>query len=213
MIKEIVDGIDLHTDNQNRFGLPSRVIAKVLNFRILYGGNEYSFANDPDFTPISKSEKYWKEVVDAYYEKYKGIGKWHKDTIRQVVNSNGYLISPTGRRYKFNKYNGSYKDTQIKNFSVQGTGADLMAIARISAWHRIKRLGYGDKCLFVNTVHDSIVLDFDERECDSVLIAQTLKEVFVDIPKNFEKLYGKEFNVPMAGEVQVGDNLAEMKTV
>ena len=33
LIQEIRDGVDLHTDNQQRFGLPSRLIAKVLNFR------------------------------------------------------------------------------------------------------------------------------------------------------------------------------------
>lgn len=49
LIQEIKDGVDLHTDNQQRFGLPSRLIAKILNFRILYGGNEFSFANDPEF--------------------------------------------------------------------------------------------------------------------------------------------------------------------
>lgn len=152
-------------------------------------------------------------MVDAYYDKYRGIGKWHKDIIRQVVNSGGYLHSPTGRMYKFNKYNGSYKDTQIKNYSVQGTGADLMMIARISAFNRIKKFGYGEKCLFVNTVHDSIVIDYDDKVCDGELIANTLKDVFTDIPANFQKLYGKEFNVPMAGEVQIGKDLANMEIV
>jgi DNA polymerase I-like protein with 3'-5' exonuclease and polymerase domains len=33
LINEIVGGLDLHTDNQQKFGLPSRLIAKVLNFR------------------------------------------------------------------------------------------------------------------------------------------------------------------------------------
>jgi len=52
LINEIINGVDLHTDNQEKFGLPSRLIAKILNFRILYGGNEFSFANDPDFTSL-----------------------------------------------------------------------------------------------------------------------------------------------------------------
>lgn len=33
LIKEIKEGLDLHKDNQERFKLPSRLIAKVLNFR------------------------------------------------------------------------------------------------------------------------------------------------------------------------------------
>lgn len=33
LMQEIRDGLDLHTDNQQRFGLPSRLLAKILNFR------------------------------------------------------------------------------------------------------------------------------------------------------------------------------------
>jgi len=117
LIDEIINGKDLHTDNQQRFGLPSRLIAKVLNFRILYGGNEYSFANDPEFTAVSSSEKYWKEVIESYYSKYKGIKQWHSKIIREVVNT-GQLVMPTGRVYKFEKTDRGYKDTQIKNYGV-----------------------------------------------------------------------------------------------
>lgn len=212
LTREIIEGVDLHTDNQNKFGLPSRLIAKILNFRILYGGNEYSFANDPEFTSISKSEKYWKEVIEAYYDKYRGIKQWHSKIIREV-NNTGKLISPLGREYRFQKYNGSYKDTQIKNYSVQGTGADLMAIARVSAFNRINKLGYGDNCLFVNTVHDSIILDFNDKVCDNNMLIKTFEDVFIDIPKNVEKLFGVSFNVPMACECQQGVNWKDMEVV
>lgn len=212
LTQEILDGVDLHTDNQQKFGLPSRLIAKVLNFRILYGGNEFSFANDPEFTPISKSEKYWKEVIAAYYNKYKGIKQWHSKIIREVVET-GKMTSPLGREYRFQKYNNSYKDTQIKNFSVQGTGADLMSIARVSAFNRIKKLGYGDQCLFVNTVHDSIILDYNEKICDTNVLIKTFEEVFIDLPKNVTKLFGIEFKVPMACECQQGVNWKNMEVV
>lgn len=202
--------MDLHTDNQEKFGLPSRLIAKILNFRILYGGNEFSFANDPDFTSISKSKAYWKDVVDAYYDKYRGIGAWHTKIIREVVETNK-LVAPTGREYYFQKFGGQYKDTQIKNYAVQGTGADLMALARVSAHNRLKKLGYGDKCLLVNTVHDSIILDFDARYCDLNVLSNLFHSVFKDLPSNFEKMFGVEFNVPMACEIQYGNNWSDME--
>ena len=210
LINEIVNGVDLHTDNQEKFGLPSRLIAKILNFRILYGGNEYSFANDPDFTSISKSKAYWKDVVDAYYDKYRGIGAWHTKIIREVVETNK-LVAPTGREYYFQKFGGQYKDTQIKNYAVQGTGADLMALARVSAHNRLKKLGYGDKCLLVNTVHDSLILDFDARYCDLNVLSNLFHSVFKDLPSNFEKMFGVEFNVPMACEIQYGNNWSDME--
>ena len=212
LIDEIINGVDLHTDNQLKFGLPSRLIAKVLNFRILYGGNEYSFANDPDFTPISKSKAYWKDVVDAYYDKYKGIAAWHTKIIKEVIETNK-LVAPTGREYYFQKFGGQYKDTQIKNYAVQGTGADLMALARVSANNRLKKLGYGDSCLMVNTVHDSIILDYDDKKCDTKTLVDMFHSVFVDLPLNFEKIFNTPFNVPMAAECQVGTTWKDMEVI
>ena len=202
LIQEIKDGVDLHTDNQQRFGLPSRLIAKVLNFRILYGGNEFSFANDPEFIPISKSKEYWKGVIDEYYKKYSGIARWHQDLIREAVTTNK-VISPTGREYRFEKYDGKIRDTQVKNYTVQGTGADIMALARVSFYNRLKKLNFKD-CLLVNTVHDSLVVDCDEKTTDVDKVIMTMHEVFDDLPANFKKMFGVEFNVPMECEVQTG---------
>ena len=33
LMDELLTGKDIHTDNQQKFGLPSRLIAKVLKFR------------------------------------------------------------------------------------------------------------------------------------------------------------------------------------
>ena len=211
MIQELVDEVDLHTNNKDRFGLPDRLTAKKFGFRLLYGGSAYSYANDPDFTFVSTSEKFWQKVIDAYYEKYDGIKRWHVRLLREAVET-GKVISPTGREYVFQEYNGSYKDTQIKNYVVQGTGADLMALARVSFHNRLKKLNYKD-CLLVNTVHDSIVLDYNEKVCDTNTLAQLFHDVFKDLPKNFEKLFLTPFNVPMTCEVLVGTNWENMEEI
>ena len=68
MMQEIREKQDLHSNNQKAFGLPSRLVAKVLVFRILYGGGAYSFANDSDFTATSTSVKYWERAGTASIE-------------------------------------------------------------------------------------------------------------------------------------------------
>ncbi len=73
--EEIWNNVDQHTDNQTRFGLPSRLIAKTFVFRLIYGGSAYSYANDPNFAEVSKSEKFWQGVIDEFYNKYKGLHK------------------------------------------------------------------------------------------------------------------------------------------
>ena len=40
-----------------------------------------------------------------------------------------------------------------------------------------------------------------------------MHEVFDDLPANFKKLFGVEFNVPMACEVQTGYNWQDMEVV
>ena len=66
-IQEIHGEIDQHTDNQTRFGLPSRLIAKTFVFRLIYGGSAYSYANDPNFKEIG-NEAYWQHVIDEFYK-------------------------------------------------------------------------------------------------------------------------------------------------
>ena len=223
LLQEIISGKDTHRSNQVMFHLPGwntedkehpdyklgRLTAKVLIFRILYGANEFSFANDPAFTSINKSKQYWKEVIDAFYSKYQGIKHWHTKLVREAVET-GRVISPTGREYRFQKYDGQYKETQIKNFIVQGTGADLMALARVSFYNRLKKLNLKD-CLLVNTVHDSIVLDMVPEHVE--VVGETLHNVFNDIPANFKKLFGVEFNCPMEAEVLVGEDWENMNVL
>ena len=70
---EILGKQDIHENNRVAFNLPSRHIAKIFVFKLLYGASSYGFANDPDFFEVSKSESFWQEVIDNYYKKYYGI--------------------------------------------------------------------------------------------------------------------------------------------
>ena len=212
-IKEIWDGTDQHTDNQIRFGLPSRLVAKTFVFRLIYGGSAYSYANDPNFTDTSKVERFWQNVIDEFYKKYNGLAKWHKLIVDQAIRDR-QLTMPTGRVYKYEpeiKYGRvKWPRTKILNYPVQGLGADLMAIARVSLANRLKDVA-GVK--LINTVHDSIILDYDEKVCDNNSIVSLVDKCFTDIPANFKKLFGVDFNLPMRVECQIGPNWGNMEIV
>jgi len=212
-IKEIWDGTDQHSDNQLRFGLPSRLIAKTFVFRLIYGGSAYSYAHDVNFTNVSTSESFWQGVIDEFYKKYNGLAKWHKQVVDTAMRDR-QLTMPTGRIYKYEpevKYGKvKWPRTKILNYPVQGLGADLMAIARVSLANRLKDM-QGIK--LVNTVHDSIILDYDEKVCDNNSIVQLVDKCFTDIPANFKKMFGVDFNLPMRVECQVGPNWGNMEIV
>jgi DNA polymerase I-like protein with 3'-5' exonuclease and polymerase domains len=211
-LEEIWNSVDQHSDNQKRFGLPSRLIAKTFVFRLIYGGSAYSYANDPNFKEIG-NEKFWQGVIDQFYDKYKDLAKWHKEIVN-TVKRDRYLLMPTGRTYTYEpdvRYSSvKWPVTKILNYPVQGLGADLMAIARVSLRNRLK-----DKegVKLVNTVHDSIILDFNPEVWDNISIVNLVDKCFNDIPNNFYKLFGKDFNLPMRVECQIGPTWGNMEVV
>ena len=211
--QEIWDNIDQHTDNQTRFGLPSRLIAKTFVFRLIYGGSAYSYANDTNFTDVSKSEDFWQNVIDEFYKKYNGLGKWHTKIVEDAKRDRK-LVMPTGRVYYYEpeiRYGkAKWPRTRILNYPVQGLGADLMSIARVSLYNRLKEV---EGAKLINTVHDSIIVDFNEKLCDNISIVKLVDKCFTDIPLNFKKLFGVDFNLPMRVECQVGPNWGNMEII
>ena len=212
-IKEILNEVDQHSDNQKRFGLPDRLTAKTFVFRLIYGGSAYSYSMDHNFKDIG-NESFWQDVIDEFYKKYDGLKKWHEEILFRAKRDQ-YLIMPTGRRYDYPPELSSlgkvkYPRTRILNYPVQGLGADLMSIARVSLRNRLK-----DKTgiQLINTVHDSIMLDFDTKVWDNNSIVSLVDTCFNDVPDNFEKLFGKKFNLPMRVECQIGETWGNMETV
>lgn len=200
---------DIHRDNQSKFNLPSRLIAKVFLFRWIYRGPAFAYSRDPDFMPVSSSVQFWQEVIDRYYSKYQGIYKTHMQYL-QTVNATGKLRSPLGRSYTFNKTKkGEFSEYEITNYPNQGLGADVMAVARVSAAARFSK--YKLRSLLVSTIHDSITSDSPPDEVDAV--KEIFLEVFQDLPKNITKAYGVPWDLPMLGEVSVGPNLKDLTEV
>lgn len=211
LYEELNNRVDIHQANQDAFKLPDRIIAKILKFRIIYGGNEYSFVNDPDFASVSTSLKYWKKVIDKYFEKYHGMANWHNKIIKEVSKTS-CLTTPFGRKLEWdlNKY-GSFKlpITEIKNYPVQSTGADIVSIARCSLYRRWRNSGIEGK--LVTTVHDSIVLDVPKKSVTPSI--DLLINVFNDLPSNINRIFGINFDLETRVEVSIGANMYELREV
>lgn len=201
-IQELLDKVDLHTDNQKRFGLPSRLIAKTYLFRLLFGGSAYSYANDPDFMDVSKSEKFWQSVIDKTYEKYQGLSEWHKKLVQTAIETRK-IVSPFGREFDY--LDPMKERTKILNYVVQGTGADVMMVARLSAFRRLKEI---EGIKLINTVHDSVVCDVSENNLDKC--CETLYSVFINLPENLSKMFKLNWNIPLTCEIEYGPNNMEM---
>lgn len=217
-IQEILDGKDFHSDNQTFFTLPSRLIAKIFVFRMIFAdafgdqgfaGPAWSYANDAEFQAVSKSTNYWEQVVTKFFEKYKGIHEHSISSIKEAVDK-GILTVPSGRFYLFaprlRRGILDWPRSEILNYPVQGFSADLMQVARLIIYERMPKR---KDVLLINTVHDDVELDVDNDPYLVYTISILLEDAFKDIPKVFEQLYGSPINVPMAGEVKYGMTLDE----
>jgi DNA polymerase-1 len=207
--KEIIERQDIHENNRAAFKLPSRLIAKVWVFRLLYGGTAYSFAHDPDFMAVSTSEKFWQGVVDEYYDKYKGIRVWHNKLIQEAM-LNGRLEIFSGRFFPITPDHSKREPwplTIIKNYPVQSGGAELVMLARLQAAKLLRESGL--EGLLISTIHDSVVADCPEKNVEA--IGRLLNQAVEDVPKLCKQVFDYEFSLPLTAEVQYGKNKKEMK--
>lgn len=211
-IEEIRNGYDPHEDNQRRFKLPSRLVAKTFLFKLIYGGSAYGFSRDAVFSTVG-NESFWQRTIDATYNKYEGLHDWHERLVNTAIES-GKIVIPTGREFHYPSAevirNLRFWRPKILNYPVQGFSADLMVLARTSFYRRLKERN--SKILLIDTVHDSILCDIQPKikldtDPDSWYnIAILMRKVFDDVPENFQRLFGSEFNLPFRVEIQVGIN-------
>lgn len=207
--REVMEGIDFHQSNQDAFGLPSRIVAKRFKFKLLYGATAYGYANDGDFVETSRDQKFWQDIIDKYYAKYKGIAEWHRNLIKEA-QSTGRLEIPSGRFYPIvPDYAKSWEPwplTIIKNYPVQGFGADLVMLARLEARRRLREAAI--ECLLISTIHDSIVADTPAKNVETV--GRILFDSIEAVPALCKKVFDYDFTLPLTSEVQYGKNKRDM---
>jgi len=209
-IQEVLDQVDIHSVNQNDIGLPSRLIAKVFLFRIIFEGSAYAFSKDSDFRDVKGSQDFWQKRIDKFFGKYWELRQFMDRTFK-TANETGEYLSPTGRRFNFRYVDGvkqlELSKTKIANYPIQSLGHDIVALARIALFRILIENELETK--LIATVHDSILLDSPKHEWYNIYLY--IKQVFQGLPDLFEQTYGPKFNLPLRGEISYGKNYKEMK--
>jgi DNA polymerase I-like protein with 3'-5' exonuclease and polymerase domains len=203
--------IDLHALNQERFKLPDRVTAKRFIFKLLYGATAYGYVQDSDFLDVKFSVRQWQKVIDEFYSKYAGIAKWHA-TIERTAKEHGFLTVPSGRYYNFVPTRTNWDEwkwpiTQIKNYPVQGFGADLVMLARVEAFNNFIAGGY--EGFFIQTIHDSIVFDIPSHLCYT--ISMLCKNAVEKVPDLCRQHFNYDFTLPLNSEILIGPNKKDLE--
>jgi DNA polymerase-1 len=221
MMREIHEGVDPHTENAKNFfgakfdknGDPLtkkdselRTVAKIMTFRLIYGGSAYSFYMDQKMPNYSL--KKWEQIVAEFYAKYKGLAAWQSENVRKVWRQQGELRNPTGRIFRFFRGPKGYRPQQIKNFPVQAFAtADVMPLSMTIIYKRFKKAGF--KSIMIGQVHDSLIFDVYKEEMK--VIAAMCKDVFEHIPEYIEQLWPEiKFDLPMTGDADYGKSWGDL---
>jgi DNA polymerase I-like protein with 3'-5' exonuclease and polymerase domains len=158
---------------------------------------------------VSTDPAFWDSLNVKFFTKYKGIDDCHNKWKDEVILGKP-IQGPLGRAWTINMKDGfKIPWTTLSNYPVQGTGADVMMFARISAYKRIKASRID--CKFISTVHDSIVVMCHPKDVQAIV--NIFHQVFDDIPKNIRNVFGYDWNVPMDCECKMGWNMKDMEKV
>ena len=150
---------------------------------------------------ISRSKA--KEYIDQYLEKYSGIKKFMDDIV-EVTKQKGYVETLYHRRryvpeLKSNNYMVRQFGSRVAmNTPIQGTAADIMKIAMINVYNKLKEAGLKSKILV--QVHDELLIETYLEE------QQQVEKILKEEMENVIKL-----KVPLLAEVTKGTNWFEAK--
>ncbi len=206
LISAYHEGDDIHAITASKvFNVPfdevtplQRRNAKAVNFGIVYGISSFGLSQD---LSISVSEA--KEYMEQYFETYPGVRNYQNSVIQDAKNK-GYSTTLYGRRRPIPELKASnymvrqFGERVAMNAPIQGTAADIMKIAMINVFFRIKKETL--KSRLILQIHDELLI---ETAPDEEL---KVSEILVD-----EMERAADLSVPLEVDCHVGSDWYEAK--
>ena len=170
--------------------------AKAVNFGSVYGISSWSLAQDIGVFPNEA-----KAYMDAYLEKYSGVREYMKNIVEKA-KAEGYVKTLYNRRralpeLKSSNFNTrSFGERVALNMPIQGTAADIIKLAMVNVYNRLKAEGLESKLIL--QVHDELICECPEHEAQRV--AELLSE---------EMSGAAKLSVPLTVDAKIGHSWAE----
>lgn len=206
MVKAFNEDSDIHTICASQiFGVPVEEVskqlrsrAKAVNFGIVYGISDFGLSEQ-----VGIKRKEAKQYIEQYLNTYHGI-KEFMDRVVEEAKEKGYVETLCNRRryipeLKSNNYMvRKFGDRAAMNTPIQGTAADIMKIAMISVYKKLKENKLKSK--LVLQIHDELLIEtYDEEKEEVINILKSSME-------NAMKL-----SVPLKVEVEEGKSWYQAK--
>jgi len=199
MIGAFTSGEDIHTSTAAQvFDMPSimvtpemRSAAKAVNFGIIYGIGAFSLSKDIN-TSVAQAKKY----IADYLARFPKVKEFMDTTVDNAIKD-GCVTTMFGRKRRIPELASSNKMLQAAgkriamNTPVQGTAADLIKIAMINVYRRLKAEKIDAKLIL--QVHDELILE------SAVDCADRASEILREEMQNV-----CDMKVPLAVDVHTG---------
>ena len=206
MRDNFLSGMDIHTSTAAQvFNMPPDMVtsemrraAKAVNFGIIYGIGAYSLSNDIGAT-VKQADNY----INNYLDGFPAVRRFMDDTVSEAVK-NGYAVTMLGRRRNIPELSAANKNIQAfgkraaMNAPIQGTAADIIKIAMVKVYKRLKAECPSAKLIL--QVHDELIVEAPESAAESAAL------ILGEEMRNAVKL-----DVPLAADVSVGKTWFEAK--
>ncbi len=206
MLEAFNSGADIHTSTAAEvFGMHPAFVtplmrsrAKAVNFGIVYGIGAFSLAKD-----IGVSNKEAKAYIESYLATFKGVASFMENAI-SAAKENGYVTTTFGRRRYLPELSSSnhmlraFGERVARNAPIQGTAADIIKIAMVNVFKRLKDENLSAKLIL--QVHDELIIEADEDCAEAA--AKVLKEEMQNAAK---------MKVELTADVNIGKDWYEAK--
>ena len=206
MIDAFISGADIHSITASQvLGVPldkvtanDRRKAKAVNFGIVYGIGAYSLSQDIG-TSVVEADRY----IKGYLANYSGVAAFMENS-KISAKEKGYAETYFGRRRYLPELNESnairrgFGERVAMNMPIQGTAADIIKIAMIQVYERLKA-EYPEAKLIMQ-VHDELIIEAPEKDAERV--AELLKSTME---------HACELSVPFTVEVACGKTWYDTK--
>lgn len=172
--------------------------AKAVNFGIIYGISDFGLARQLGITRTAAAD-----YIKAYFERYPSIHAFMNRMIEDARKT-GRAVTLYGRYRELADINSknfqrrSFAGRTAMNTPIQGTAADIMKMAMIAVYDKMKAGNFKSRVLL--QVHDELVAEVtaDEKEAVAKLLKETMESVV-------------SLRVPLVADVNEGKNWAETK--
>lgn len=174
MQQQFLSGVDFHTATAAKvFHLPPEEVshqlrsrAKAVNFGIVYGISPFSLSQD-----IGVSVAEAKDYMERYFATYQGVKQYMSDVVEKA-REQGYVETLLHRRRDLPELSSSkfnlraFGERVALNMPIQGTAADVMKLAMVRVFERLKKEKLQAKLIM--QVHDELIVECPAHEREQV---------------------------------------------